>query len=276
MYMANRLTYAPEGLVGVLTPQANTTVEPEFAVLLPPRVGLIAARLVSSRESLEDRLHDYFEHLDDTLDTFGGAPLGAVAVACTGPSYLIGPMAEDQLVDSLQRRRGVAVATAAQALVAALRALNAQRIALVSPYPAALTQASMGYWTARGFEVVAVQTVAAAKAGHHPIYAIESDAVTAALEGLKARLQAPGAPAADAVVLLGTGLPTLPALARPAPAEAANNPERPLLCANLALAWQAMEHLAGRPQAPSAQTLRALLTDAGWRLRLAQQWGGGG
>ena len=159
--------------------------------------------------------------------------------------------------------------------MAALRALQAQRLALVSPYPAALTQASVGYWTARGFEVVAVQTVAAATAGHHPIYAIESDAVTTALEGLEARLQAPAAPAADAVVLLGTGLPTLPALARPAPAEGAN-PGRPLLCANLALAWQAMEHLAGRLQAPSAQTLRALLTDAGWRLRLGQRWGSSG
>ena len=41
------LEYAQDGLIGLMTPQANTTVEPEMGILLPPRMGMISARLTS-------------------------------------------------------------------------------------------------------------------------------------------------------------------------------------------------------------------------------------
>jgi hypothetical protein len=40
------LEYAKHGLVGLLVPPANTTVEAEAALLLPPGIGWITARLV--------------------------------------------------------------------------------------------------------------------------------------------------------------------------------------------------------------------------------------
>ena len=40
--------YARRGLVGTLTPQANTTVEPEFAVLWLPGIAMVNARMVST------------------------------------------------------------------------------------------------------------------------------------------------------------------------------------------------------------------------------------
>ena len=46
------LEYAPRGLVGMLTPQANTTVEPEFNMLWPPGVAMINARLMSDKASM--------------------------------------------------------------------------------------------------------------------------------------------------------------------------------------------------------------------------------
>ena len=45
--------YAPKGLVGVLTPQANTTVEPEYAILTPPGYAFINARMTSPHKTIE-------------------------------------------------------------------------------------------------------------------------------------------------------------------------------------------------------------------------------
>ena len=88
--------YAPKGLVGVLTPQANTTVEPEYAILTPPGYAFINARMLSPHKTIEERLLDYFANLDTSSRQFANAPIGALAFACTGTSYLVGKDAEDR------------------------------------------------------------------------------------------------------------------------------------------------------------------------------------
>jgi len=67
--------YASKGLIGVLTPQANTTVEPEFWIMLPPGVAMINARMTSDKSSLEARLVDYFDQMDRAVEQFANAPL---------------------------------------------------------------------------------------------------------------------------------------------------------------------------------------------------------
>ena len=100
------LVYAPNGLIGVLTPQANTTVEPELQLLCPPGVALLSARMSSQAPELRQRLLDYYEQLPNWISQFANAPLGAVASACTGSSYLIGAQAEDLLFGRLTYQIG--------------------------------------------------------------------------------------------------------------------------------------------------------------------------
>jgi maleate cis-trans isomerase len=220
------LEYGSRGLIGVLTPQANTTVEPEFWALLPPGVAAVNARLTSGCATIEERLVDYFDRLEDFVDQFGNAPLGALAVACTGSSYLAGREREARLLERLTARLRLPVFTAATAVVDALHQLKARRIGLASPYPAALTEASIGYWRSQGFEVSAVQGAEMSGGSFHPIYSISAASAGATLESL-ARTDV------DAILMLGTGMPTLaPILAR------ANQGGPPVLSCMLALAWR--------------------------------------
>ena len=97
------LEYAKRGLVGVLTPQANTTVEPEFRVLWPAGVTMINARLTSNKKQMEGRLVDYTNPIEKTLERFSNAPLQAVAFSCTGASYLIGQKKETQICERIKK-----------------------------------------------------------------------------------------------------------------------------------------------------------------------------
>ena len=100
------LEYAPKGLIGVLTPQANTTVEPEFAILRPPGYAMLNARLTSPHSTIEARLRDYWATTETSLDQFANAPISAAAFACTGATYLAGKDEEDALVARIENARG--------------------------------------------------------------------------------------------------------------------------------------------------------------------------
>ncbi|NML45789.1 hypothetical protein HHL11_18725 [Ramlibacter sp. G-1-2-2] len=247
--------YAPRGFIGMLTPQANTAVEPESAILLPAGVGLLAGRLVSARPTIEERLVDYFDTLDASAAQFGSAPLGALGFACTGASYLAGRAREDEVFGRLSQRLGCTVTSSALAVVDALHALDARDIALVSPYSDSLTTQSVGYWESRGFAVRAVAKVAAAASSNaHPIYGLGSEAATQALAGLRGQGH-------DAVVLLGTGMPTLRAILATPQMNGA-----PVFSCTLALAWRCTRALEGADC--SAASLLDWISGRGWKERL--------
>lgn len=250
------LAYAPHGLVGLLTPQANTTVEPEAWALLPQGFSLVNARMVSQAPDLNQRLLDYVQQLEHSLLQFANAPLSVLSLACTGSSYLLGRDAEARWVQTWQEQLQIPVVTAGLAVVQALHSLKARRVDLVSPYPADLTQASVAYWTSHGFEVGDVQVVSTPEHGFHAIYLTSNDAARVATERLAQSR-------ADAVVMLGTGMPTLATLLAQ---QGRGGP--PVLSCMLALLWQSVTRAAsaqtnGRPSV----ALRDWLRGAHWAAR---------
>ncbi|MDB5508117.1 MAG: Asp/Glu racemase [Hyphomicrobiales bacterium] len=251
--------YARNGLVGVLTPQANTTVEPEFTILWPAGVAMINARLMSPKDTLAARLLDYFHQLDRAVEQFHNAPVGAIALACTGASYLAGAAVEQAAIDRLSAKTGVPFLTAGRSVELALKALGAKRIALVSPYPPSLTDEAIVYWKDLGFETVAAVHVGTIGEHFHPIYSIRAGGAT---EGLD-KLEDAGF---DAVVMLGTGMPTLqPILERPDVRGA------PVLSCMLCLGWAAAQTVTSG--AFDRGSLLHWVSGAHWRARLVEHQG---
>ena len=249
--MKNELSdFTPEygHALGIATPQANTTVEPEMQLLLEGTV--LTTRLTSTLADSRARLIDYFDRLSVAIGQFDVAPLKAVGFACTGAAYLVGREEEARRIDTASAAAGYPVLSAGICIRAALAELGAKRIALLSPYPQWLSEAGQQYWKSHGLELVSVAGLPADLLDTRNIYKLTSARVLEVFTGLDTRR-------ADAVLLSGTGMPTLSTIA-------SVKPGMPVLSSNLCLAWQLTRAAGG-----DAALAPWLAGDARWRARLA-------
>ena len=198
--------YGKGGWVGIGTLQANPTVEAEFRRLLPDDMEMLTTRLLGDAASSEQRLVDYIEHLPRALSAY------------------------DALKPDVF---GYPVITAAQAVLATLQALGAKRIAILAPYPQAITDASVAFWQAAGLTVVEAQRIDLGSADTRRIYSLSSGDAMAALRKLPTD-------EADAILLSGTGMPTLVTIRA-----AASGFDKPVLSSNYCLAWAMIKALGG-------------------------------
>lgn len=196
-------TYGALARIGIATPQANPTVEPELAQLWPAGVSMLVARLVSRGEPRQ-RLLDYFTRLDTTMQQFGGLQLDAFGFACTASSYLLEDGIEAAACQGLAETFGYPVITAAAALEQSLHAIGASRLAIASPYPEWIHELCMRHWQRRGFEVVAGTSASAQTRDTVNIYSLDPHQAAAHFVSQLQGVQA------DALLITGTGMPTLP------------------------------------------------------------------
>ena len=223
--------YGRAGRIGIGTPQANPTVESEFAILLPPQAALSVTRLTSSASAPADRLRDYLWKLEGSLADFDTLKLDVFGFGCTASSYLVDRDREAAIYSACEERFGYPVLGAADAIAWALDEIGARRIALLSSYPANLTGPAHGYWRSRGYTLVETVEAGGLKpdADTRGIYELGSADAAAALTRIDTSV-------VDAVVISGTGMPTLPIIA-------ASSAGIPLLSSNLCLAARIADRL---------------------------------
>ena len=229
--LASNLDYARSGRLGIGTPQANPTVEAEIRRLLPFEVDYVTLRLTSDSQDSVTRLQSYLINLPQHAKQFAGMPMDVFLFACTATSYLLAPELQIKAIAEAESVLGAPIITTPDALVTELKAIHAERIALFSPYPNAIMQAAVRWWTRQGFEVVQQSGVDIQSNDTTRIYGLQSSDAWPSLRAMDIGK-------ADAVVLSGTGMPSLPLLQK-----ASAHMGVPVISSNLALARQGLKRL---------------------------------
>jgi maleate isomerase len=222
--------------IGVLVPPGNPTVEPELYRMAPEGVSLHFARLpappstvlAGGAAGMEERTRAYREGVDAPATALAEVRPAVVVLAHTASSYALGFGQDAPLIDRIAARTGAPALLAAHAAHAALRHLGVTRLALGTPYPESISRQGKAYWEAAGFALV----------GYHRLTDVQ-DIYAESEERAYALARRADAPDAQAILLSGTGLPTVAMLET-----LERDLGKPVVSSNQACLWRALR-LAG-------------------------------
>lgn len=221
--------------LGVLTPHADVGPESELQAMAPDGVVVHAARVrfgaMAPGGAMDPTIplapvRAFAEppHVDEAAELLAAAPVSAIGFGFTSSAYVIGADGEASMVSRLQERTGgVPVVASTAASVQALRALGAERPALVQPpwFDAELTRLAAEYFLSQDFDV---RFCASAE--------LPSDQRAIEPEGLHGWVTARVPDDADAICIGGSGFRAVGTI------EAIESDlDRPVVTANQALLW---------------------------------------
>lgn len=138
--------------LGVLLPSGNRLAEPQFAAMLPQGVTMHTTRLRLNGSS-EAELLKMAEGVEEAASLVADARVDLILFHCTAVSTF-SPALEKDVLTRMRSSSGAPVTATSEALVAALRAIGARKIVMLSPYIADINDREADYLRAAGFEVI--------------------------------------------------------------------------------------------------------------------------
>ncbi|WP_227377318.1 maleate cis-trans isomerase family protein [Haladaptatus halobius] len=218
------------GRLGAVVPSSNTTVEGEFRRAVSDGASVHSARMPLEAVTVEE-LDAMADDAVECAERLSHAGVDVVAYACTTGSLLHGPGFDSDLEATLGEAANVPAVATALSVKRALRVLDAERIAVVTPYTDELNDREASYLDDAGFDVVEMDG-----------RGIEANADIGSLRPADAYRQVRGtvskAGAVDAAFVSCTNYRTLPAIE---PLEA--DFDVPVVTSNQATLWDALRQL---------------------------------
>jgi len=218
--------------IGVLIPPGNVTVEREFAHFAPADVYVHYNRLYRPTVSVDKAgLLSMIESAEKAARGLAQANPEIIVYACTSGSFLSGPGREDEIGELIKRWTGIPACTTSSSVIMGLKALEAKRVFMLTPYPDDIHAQEIDFLKFRGISVDGHDTFRCADTVQ--IRDIPSEAVAERV--LQHRAQASNC---DAVFISCTNLLTLDQIEY-----LEHNLGVPVTSSNHCTLWAALRHM---------------------------------
>src|SRR4051812_44855301 len=123
------------GMVGLIVPSNNNVVLPEFYSALPEGVTAYETRMRVEGELTAEAVHKMVHDAEAAAELLHQTGVDFICYCCMASTIIKGVSWERALLARFAHRAPKGVASANSALMDALRAIRAKRLALVTPYP---------------------------------------------------------------------------------------------------------------------------------------------
>jgi maleate isomerase len=145
------IDYGSRLRAGLLVPSGNSVAEPEIRAMLPREVSMLVTRL-SLRGSSKDELMRMLDRLEAASELLADAEVDCIVFHCTAVSTFAPELAGD-IRDRIQSASGIRCFTTADAILEALKRLNAKTVSLLTPYIDDVHAREIEFLEANGFVV---------------------------------------------------------------------------------------------------------------------------
>jgi maleate cis-trans isomerase len=140
--------------IGCIVPAPNVRAEEDFVALAPPGVAVHFHRMeVDLATPLAEVLDTMVAAAPRLAQALAGAEAEVIAFACTSASFHRGAGSDRAIEAAMTAASGVPAVATSRAVVEALRAVGARRIAVATPYVDWIVAAEQAFLAAAGFDV---------------------------------------------------------------------------------------------------------------------------
>jgi maleate isomerase len=224
--------YGKRGRIGLITLASDSSVLPEYSLVMPNDVAVYAAPIVLPRgevtaAALSEMLAG--DQLERAAELLVWTDVDVIVFACTSGSLVHGVGWDREIAGRIERASGRPATTTTTTVLAALRAVGATSLAIATPYLEEINAIERRFLEASGFSVASIGGLGCA-----------TDAEIGRLEPADAvsLVERVATPEADAVFISCTNFHCLPAIA-----SLERQLAKPVVTSNLAGAWAALRQI---------------------------------
>ena len=204
--MHKPMIYGSRARIGLIVPPTNTANEAEWQSMAPASVSIHSARMPLHADTKSKAgLAALYGDIEKFASDLHQAEVDVVAYGCTAGS-MVSPV--NSLAHLITEKTGSKALTTAQSIVEALRAIQAQRVAVATPYFDAMNNHEKHFLIENGFDVVSMKGLGYGSSGvsdFRNICRITPDVIADLARCVDTEN-------ADAVLLTCTDLSTLPVI----------------------------------------------------------------